>query len=264
MRYDTDTFVKYPSTHHIEGSNLQPGDDDSGCVPFSHICNRPVVLEEKMDGSNCAISFSPQGKIRFQSRGHYLTGGERERHFDALKQFGYAMHYLLQPILTTRYILYGEWMFAKHTIYYDRLPHYFMEFDILDRESGNFLDTEARERLLAPVRPQVVSVRVLYAGLLPSYEAMLGYLGPSAFVHDDENAYRSHFRVACQEARSRIDIEEPRTDLTRVMEGLYIKVEEGGIVSERYKWVRPNFLQCILASNSHWQSRPIVKNGCAE
>ena len=44
------------------------------------------------------------------------------------------------------------------------------------------------------------------------------------------------------------------------MEGLYIKLEEDGIVKERFKYVRKSFLQCVFASNSHWQKRPIVPN----
>jgi hypothetical protein len=34
-----------------------------------------VTVEEKVDGANAAISFSPDGQMLLQSRGHYLTGG---------------------------------------------------------------------------------------------------------------------------------------------------------------------------------------------
>jgi len=44
---------------------------------------------------------------------------------------------------------------------------------------------------------------------------------------------------------------------------LYIKVEEEGIVKERYKYVRGGFLQTISASASHWMDRPIIPN-CLE
>ena len=39
-------------------------------------------------------------------------------------------------------------IYAKHAIYYDKLPHYFMEFDIFDRETGRFLDTPSRHELI--------------------------------------------------------------------------------------------------------------------
>ena len=45
------------------------------------------------------------------------------------------------------------------------------------------------------------------------------------------------------------------------MEGLYIKVEEEGLVQERYKYVRAGFLQTVLNSHSHWLDRPIIPNG---
>ena len=65
-------------------------------------------------------------------------------------------------LLGSRYVLYGEWLFAKHTVFYDRLPHYFMEFDILDTTNGEFLSTELRHLRLKD--SPVVSVPVLWRG----------------------------------------------------------------------------------------------------
>ena len=75
---------KYPRTRHLEGSRLQSGDlgDDK---PLAELAGYHLVVEEKIDGANCAISFGSEGEVRLQSRGHYLTGGYRERHFDLLK-----------------------------------------------------------------------------------------------------------------------------------------------------------------------------------
>jgi hypothetical protein len=44
------------------------------------------------------------------------------------------------------------------------------------------------------------------------------------------------------------------------MEGLYIKVEDGGAVTARYKFVRPGFIQMVLDSESHWMDRPLLPN----
>ena len=44
-------IYKYPRTHHLEGSRLQPGDEDLNSVPFSAIKDQYVVVEEKVDGS---------------------------------------------------------------------------------------------------------------------------------------------------------------------------------------------------------------------
>lgn len=56
-----DTIIKYPRTPHIQGSRLQPGDEDLRQRPFSDIAGRNVVLEEKIDGANSAVSFTDDG-----------------------------------------------------------------------------------------------------------------------------------------------------------------------------------------------------------
>ena len=78
---------KYPRTHHLAGSRLQPGDDDLTAAPFADLVGRYVVIEEKLDGANAGLSFSADGALRLQSRGHFLTGGLRERHFALFKQW---------------------------------------------------------------------------------------------------------------------------------------------------------------------------------
>ena len=44
------------------------------------------------------------------------------------------------------------------------------------------------------------------------------------------------------------------------MEGLYVKIEEEGAVTGRFKYVRHDFLATVLDSESHWQSRPVLPN----
>ena len=50
-------LLKYPRTPHLEGSRLQPGDHDLVSVPFADLAGRFLVVEEKLDGANSAISF---------------------------------------------------------------------------------------------------------------------------------------------------------------------------------------------------------------
>ena len=50
------TLKKYPRTPHLEGSRLQPGDEDLSQVPFSYIKGKHLVVEEKIDGANTAVS----------------------------------------------------------------------------------------------------------------------------------------------------------------------------------------------------------------
>ena len=154
--------------------------------------------------------------------------------------------------------MYGEWLYAKHTIFYSALPHYFMEFDVLDREAGVFLDTPRRRALLqGGGESPIVSVRVLREGPLASLAALTALLGESAFIAP---AHLELLRAECErrglDAARALEETDPETR----MEGLYLKVEEEGVVKERYKFVRPSFLTRVVSSESHWLDRPIVPN----
>ena len=249
---------KYPRTPHIEGSRLQPGDEDLSQIPFQAIRGRQLVVEEKCDGANSAVSFDADGTLLLQSRGHYLTGGYRERHYNLMKQWAAAHRDALYALLGRRYIMYGEWMYAKHTVFYDRLPHYFLEFDILDRETGRFLDTDTRHAMLADA--PVVSVPVLGRGAFQTREALLKLLGQSRFVSGSQ-------RQVLRDAAVRLGLDADRacaeTELSGMMEGLYIKIEENGQVTDRMKFVRAAFLQCVDFSESHWIDKPIIPNQLA-
>ncbi len=251
---------KYPRTRHIEGSRLQIGDEDLESVPFKQIAGRHLVVEEKMDGANCGISFSPDGDLLLQSRGHYLTGGKREKHFDLFKTWAGTHTAALYNVLRDRYVIYGEWLYAKHTIYYNRLPHYFMEFDILDTATGTFLSTPARRMLLQPL-DFVCSVKVLHKGILERLQDLTSHLGPSHFIGD---GHMDQLRNRARNQGLNAERAQRETDPTSTMEGLYIKVEENGIVTDRFKYVRTGFLTTVMNSESHWLNRPIISNLLAE
>ena len=247
---------KYPRTHHLEGSRSQPGDEDLDSVSWDAVAGRQIVVEEKMDGANAAVSFSPEGRLLLQSRGHYLTGGAREKHFDLFKRWAATHQGSLRATLGTRYVMYGEWLLAKHTVFYDRLPHYFMEFDVLDLHTGEFLDTPGRRRRLGAL--PVVPVRVLWQDVIKSAGAARSLLGRSSFIGP-----RHLESLAAECSRRALDPDRvmAETDPSTDMEGLYIKVEEDGVVKQRYKYVRASFLTRVQDSESHWLSRPIVPNG---
>lgn len=246
-------IIKYPRTPHLEGSRLQPGDEDLSQIPFSNIAGRHLVVEEKCDGANTAVSFDGEGNLLLQSRGHYLDGGWGERHYNLFKQWAQVHKEAFRRVLGSRYIMYGEWMYAKHTVFYDRLPHYFLEFDILDRETGTFFDTKTRREMLRDL--PVASVPVLAEGTFADREALLKNLGPSPYISGDQKA---SFLASC--AKEGLDPEKQSFENSQLMEGLYLKIEEGGQVTERLKFVRPTFYQAVQAADTHWQSRPIVPN----
>ena len=220
---------KYPRTRHLQGSKLQPGDEDLDQVPLDDLRGRHVVVEEKLDGANAGISFDGD-RLLLQSRGHYLTGGPRETHFDLFKRWAATHAVALRELLAGGLVLYGEWLYAHHTIVYDALPHYFLEFDVRSPDD-TFWSTARRRAHLAgsPVR----SVPVLWEGVVDDPAALPRLVRRSLYGPGDA-------------------------------EGLYLKIEEDGVVVERYKWVRASFLTAVLDSGGHWLDRPIVPNRLAD
>jgi hypothetical protein len=248
-------IFKYPRTHHLAGSRLQPGDEDLNSIPFSAIATRLVIVEEKVDGANAGISFDANGQMRLQSRGHYLTGGEREMHFNLFKQWAYSHAAAFWDVLGNRYVLFGEWLYAKHTVFYNALPHYFLEYDMLDLQTQQFLSTQNRRLLLAEL--PLVSVPVLFEGVLSSHKQLVSFLQPSHYI---QPGHMEEMQQLCQKLGIDGERSRQQTDPNSLMEGLYIKVEEEGIVRERYKYVRASFLTTILQSETHWLNRPIIPN----
>jgi hypothetical protein len=218
-----DRIRKYPRTQHILDSRFQPGDHDLAAAGFEAIAGRHLVVEEKVDGANAAVSFSADGQLRLQSRGHFLTGGHRERHFNLFKAWAHAVEPLLKPVLGSRYTVYGEWLYAKHTIFYDALPHYFLEFDVLDASTGAFLSTPARRALLAGL--PIHSVPVLYEGQISSPEALKRLIAPSMYKSP---CWRERLAAAIEAGSHHEEYTQKQTDSSDLMEGLYIKVEEAG------------------------------------
>lgn len=250
---------KFPRTQHLEGSRLQSGDEDLDQVRFDELAGRHIVVKEKLDGANAGLRLDAQGRPWLQSRGHFLTGGGRERHFDLFKQWASARASELWPVLGTRYALYGEWLYAKHTIFYDRLPHYFLAFAVLDTQTGEFLATARCRDLL--IGTPICWVPSLFEGTATSSDDLLIHLRPSAYKSE---AWLGHLRD--ETLRWELDVETAlrETDPHDTMEGLYITVEENGVVVGRYKWVRHSFLQSVRDSETHWLRRPIIPNRLAE
>lgn len=250
-------MFKYPRTHHIQGSNFQPGDEDLKNVPLSTLRNNHLVIEEKMDGANCGISFV-NGELMLQSRGHYLTGGYRERHFSMFKSWANTYKHELHEILEDdKYIMFGEWLYAKHTIYYDSLPSYFMEFDIYDTDSNKYLSTQLRHRKLENYK-FIHSVPVIMDGYVRNIEFLYNLIQQSKYIQTN-NRFEL-LQKYCEENKLDYNTVMNETDLSNLMEGLYIKVEDTDFVDDRFKFVRKSFLTNVISSNTHWIDRPIIQN----
>lgn len=247
---------KYPRTPHIEGSRKQAGDEDIDSVPFASIAGKRIVVEEKVDGSQAGISFDDEG-LRLQSRGHFLAGGPREAQFSPFKSWAWSIESQLREILGHRYVMYGEWLWIKHTMFYNNLPHYFMEFDIYDSETDTWLSTARRHAMLDG--SGIVSVKVLADGCFEERNQLSGLIAASNFIN--QHSMAGDLAEACVSAGYSRGIEQ--TDQTGLMEGLYIKEENDDCVLGRYKFVRKSFLDTVAESGGHWFDRTFVYNKLA-
>ncbi|AMV38380.1 RNA ligase family protein [Planctomyces sp. SH-PL62] len=141
-------FVKYPRTPHLFGS--RGTDDDkhlSDAESARFLADGSLIVEEKLDGTNVGVHFSADGAMALQCRGHLITEGMHPQ-YDLLKQWAAVKRPVLETMLGDQFILFGEWVYARHSVLYKRLPHYFFEFDVYDKRAGAFLDLERRLTLL--------------------------------------------------------------------------------------------------------------------
>lgn len=217
-------FFKFPSTPHLA---TMPGVDIRGDKVLTEserdeFLTHEVIIEEKVDGANLGLSFDAAGNIRAQNRGAYLHlpgSGQWKKlgewlafHTDALCEH-----------LSDRYILFGEWCYAQHSVFYDRLPDWFLAFDIFDREAGRFLATARRARLLGAMHIHKVPC-----------------IARGRFTYPDLQGLLSQSRLTHQPA-----------------EGIYLRIDHGDWLERRAKLVRPAFIQAV---EQHWSRSAIKPN----
>jgi len=177
-------FIKYPSTPHLFGSTGTDDDRHLGEEESKRfIADDSLIVEEKLDGTNVGIHFTDAGELALQCRGHLITPSMHPQ-YDLFKQWATVKRALLEARLTNRYSLFGEWLYARHSVYYQQLPHYFFEFDIYDKAVGVFLDLAQRLAILDSTG--IHTVPVVQRGSLKRTE-LAALIGPSAFASEFAN-----------------------------------------------------------------------------
>ncbi len=213
MTYD---FHKFPRTPHLAilDDSVVRGDKVMSEFERGEFLKHELVVEEKVDGANLGISFDESGNILAQNRGGYLQ-------FPYLGQWKKLSSWLspktdkLFEQLTDRYIIFGEWCYAQHSVIYDRLPDWFSGFDIFDMKDQMFFSCRRRDEMFR--RLGIVSVPFLARGYY-SLNELKGFL-----------------------SKSRLR-EGPA-------EGAYLRFDKGDWLVQRAKLVRPEFIQTL---GEHW------------
>lgn len=240
MGASQDDFIKYPRTPHLFGSKGTDDDKHLGREESEAFIAEPsLIVEEKLDGTNVGIHFTSSGRMVLQCRGHEITEGMHPQ-YDLFKQWTAVKRPALEAMLGGRFILYGEWLYAKHSVHYRELSHYFFEFDIYDKDAERFLDLDTRLKMLEGTGLQTVPV--LHRGCATADE-LKELIGPSAFDSAFENPVTG------------------KTD--NLMEGLYCRTEADGWVTGRAKIVRSEFVEKVKQSE-HWQHQKMIPNVLAE
>lgn len=217
-------FYKFPPTPYIFLDNSVRKKEKNYLTDAEadvFFCNK-ITVEEKIDGANLGISFDCHGRILLQNRGEYLN----EPYFGQWKplQAWIDLHEdELFDILNDKYILYGEWCYARHSVKYDKLPDWFLAFDLYDKERGRFLSVHNRDCKMKDTS--------LY--LVPN-------LGYGRWTKEELLECVSVSKVGNYES-----------------EGIYLRLDSGDWLLERAKIVRPEFRQQI---EEHWSRRNLEKN----
>ena len=217
-----DDFYKFPSTPHLAllGDVEVRDDKVMSREERDKFLQNKLVVEEKVDGANLGISFDAGGNIRTQNRGSYLqlpSPGQWKKLSDWLDL---RIDTFFEQ-LTDRFILFGEWCYAKHSVRYDRLPDWFLGYDIFDKKYGRFFSCSRRDQFFYMLG--IFQVPILGCGHF-SFSELKNLLSQSKLS------------------------KEPA-------EGLYLRIDQGDWLARRAKLVRPAFIQSV---GQHW-SRSNIK-----
>ncbi|WVQ63730.1 uncharacterized protein L199_001883 [Kwoniella botswanensis] len=195
-----------------------------------------VIITEKIDGANMGLSLSPdRSKIIVQNRSHYINPTSHEQ----FKKLGYWVETHRDKLIrllgrdeyfAERYLLFGEWMYATHSICYTNLPDWFIAFDLYDRSTNAFVDRKTLQSLLVLYQCDILLVPIMKElDRTPTDEQLKGMVQRQSNFWDGR------------------------------VEGIYVKWEYGGVVRKRGKVVRSDF----IAGNEHWMKRNLEVNGIA-
>lgn len=226
---DESDFFRFPHTPHLTWlGDGEPRDDK--VLAHAEVCNllaRPVVVEEKLDGANLGVSLDAAGNLRLQNRGQYLHPpyqGQFTRLGAWLPAHTDALFDAIQPEL----LVFGEWCAARHSLDYDKLPDWWLVFDVYDRTAGQFWSTKRRNELAAA--HGLTTAPTLARGRFTLQELV-------TMVNDRPSSFR----------------EGP-------LEGIVVRSEDQDWTATRAKLVRAEFVQSI---DTHWRTRTLEWNQLA-
>merc|ERR1712060_212577 len=192
-----------------------------------------LIVEEKIDGANLGISLSENFEPLFQNRSHYVTSkyATQWKGLDSWwEEHSWEICQLLEPEVE---VLFGEWVWQRHSVEYTKLPAYFIAFDIYNKRQGRFVSARERDRRLQ-----------LIGGGIP------------CVPHIAERTFNSR-----EELEQLLSMRSAYGD--GPLEGIYLRMDEpedlgGGLwLRQRGKIVRADFIQGI-EDGGHFIKKEVV------
>lgn len=235
---------------------MPTGEIDPDAIQFNKLKGEFLVIEEKVDGAGVSISLDNHLNLQINHRGSPASSKE----YYHLHQWAETHWEDLLDLLGERYVMFGEWMYNKHSIFYDKLPHFFLESDIYDRDREVWLSTSARNNLLKNHK-FIKQVPVIAAFKPSELWQITNLVGKTCYQSDN---WQESLKEKCKMLGISFKKTLEQTDPSGLMEGLYIKQEDDLKVLGRYKYVRYDFLQTILNSGSHVMDRVPIYNNVIE
>lgn len=146
----------YPRIPHLDKNISKMSHDD--ILSDSSIAY-PIngYIQEKIDGANLGVSWYKNGPI-VRNRNNILKKGYSKIHTPSKEQFKSTWNWVhdhrkeiqkISDILMSEITIYGEWMLAQHSINYNKLPDWFIAYDIWVVEDNKFLSPKKVEELLS-------------------------------------------------------------------------------------------------------------------
>lgn len=157
--------VKYPKTPHFAWSeSLQ--NDDRRIDSIERFIGQQIVVSEKLDGENTGMT-SQRCHARSLDSKHHPSR-------NLVKQ----LHATISPQIPNGWKLFGENVYAKHTIFYNELTDYFYLFSVWDENQNclSWKDTVEWASMLG-----IKTVPVLYDGIWDENKVKSCWSGTSSF-----------------------------------------------------------------------------------
>jgi hypothetical protein len=196
--------------------------DDKRAASVVSLLNVPLVITEKMDGSNTSLE---AGGCFARTHANVPTHAS----FDGLK----ALHATIKYKIPDNIQLFGEWCYALHSIAYNELPGYFLLFNVRDLNYQKQIWTNWTEVELWAEDVGIPTVPVLFRGIISSEKELQE-------LTEDLAAQPS----ACGGKR----------------EGVVVRIENSFTDLDFHNCVMKSVRKGHVQTSEHWAHQEIIKN----